>query len=237
MRDQLGPHLLLEGGAVELHRDVELGALAGEVLLELRRRLLEDGRHVVGVAAPVPPLVGQPDADQHVAVALQDESADRGVEGHGGGGGEGRHAARPFIGGVGISAWTAWRGQRPQVGHGVAAPRPPALGGAGEARRVVGQAERPRRPADAEVGRHERVGVAQRAHGHVLGRPGPDAREPHQLTAQLERVGARIDDDVAALDRVGQRARAPAAAPPAWRRRPGRARPARPGPPASGRGG
>ena len=59
------------------------------------------------VVASVAAFVREPDADQHVAVALEDEPADRGVEGHGGGGSggvDGSHAARPFMGGAGISA-------------------------------------------------------------------------------------------------------------------------------------
>ncbi len=44
----------------------------------------------------------------------------------GGAGGGGAHAARPFAGGVGMACGRG--GQRPQVDHGVAAPRAPAFG-------------------------------------------------------------------------------------------------------------
>ena len=200
-------------------------------------RLLQHRRHVVGVVAAVAALVGQPEADQHVAVALQHETADRGVAGHGGGGGGCcGHAARPFVVRVGIS-WCGGGGQRPQVRHGVAPPRAPGLGRGDEVGRVVGQAEGTRRPADAEVGRHERVGVAQRAHGHVLGRPGPDAGQGHERAAAARGVGARVDDDVADARPPRPMPRSACRRPPAWRTRPGRARPARRAPPAWGRDG
>ena len=138
--------------------------------------------------------------------------------------GGGGHAARPFTSG---ESRCGRGGHRPQVGHGVAAPWAPVLGQRVQVRRVVREAERHRRPPDAEVGRHEGIGVAQRPHGHVLRRPGADARERDQGAAQLGRVGPGVDH---ARPRGRPPRPAPprrAAGPPAWRRRPGRARPAR----------
>ena len=94
---QLRPDLLLERGAVELHRDVEFGPLPGEVFLELRRRVLEHRRRIVPRGPRHARLAGQPDPDQHLPVALQDEAPDRGRQRHGEGG-CGHAASRPFKG-------------------------------------------------------------------------------------------------------------------------------------------
>ena len=56
------------------------------------------------------------------------------------------------------------------------------------------------------------VRVAQRAHGDVLGRPRTDARERGERVAQVGRVGARVDDHFAPLDRACERDQRPPAA-------------------------
>ena len=110
------------------------------------------------------------------------------------------HAARPFMGSRGVAA----TGIGPQVCHGVAAPWSPVLGHGAQVRRVVRQAECGGRPADAEVGGHEGIGVAQCPHGDVFRRPRSDARERHQGAPELGRVGPGVDHDVPVGDGPGQ---------------------------------
>jgi hypothetical protein len=78
------------------------------------------------------------------------------------------------------------------------------LGQGTQVRRVVRQSERHGRPADAEVGGHEGVGIAQRPHGDVLRRPRSDARERHQGASELGRVRPGVDHDLPAVDGLGQ---------------------------------
>ena len=84
------------------------------------------------------------------------------------------------------------------MGHGVAAPGAPSFAPGEELGRAVGQTQGPRTPPDAEIRRHERVGVPQCAHGDVFRRPRPDTRQPHERTAQLDEyfAGERTDFDV-----------------------------------------
>ena len=161
--------------------------------------------------APVAALVRQPEADQHVAVALEHESADRGVEGHGDGGG-GWSCCTSFH----ASWWGSRRGrgrERPQVGHGVAAPRPPALR---ERRRVgpgrrAGRGHAPPRRMPRSVGmnasgsRSARMATYSAVHGPMPGSATSERRSSRG-------IGAGVDDDVAALDGLGQRHERPAAA-------------------------
>ena len=120
-----------------------------------------------------------------------------------------------------ISVCGQRHGQRPEVGHGVAAPGAPALAPGRQGRPVVGQPERGGGPADAEVGGQEGVGVAQGPHGDVLGRPGADARECDEGAADLSRVGTRVEHEVTAGDRLGQGGRVPVADPAGMANAPG----------------
>src|SRR3954447_18203014 len=81
----------------------------------------------------------------------------------------------------------------------VGAERTPALGVALRGLRVAGKPERFEAAADAEVGRHERVTVAERAHCDVGGGLSPDARKLEQWSGvravrEVEiRCGKRAD--------------------------------------------
>ena len=84
---ELGPHPLLERRALRRQRDVELGALAREVLLELASDPSQQsvaGRRwcAVGSGAGVVSLALHPDADEGVAGHHEGERADRGVLQH-----------------------------------------------------------------------------------------------------------------------------------------------------------
>src|SRR4051812_10913769 len=84
--------------------------------------------------------------------------------------------------------------ERPQVLHGVGAPRAPSLGvcdepGAGR------QADRLRELYDAEVVGEEGVRVAERAHGDGLDGPRSDAWNGLQLRACCCPVGPGVEVD------------------------------------------
>src|ERR1700722_3190922 len=78
----------------------------------------------------------------------------------------------------------------PQVLDGVGPPRPPGGRARGEGSGSGGQPERRRGHADAEVGRDERIRVAERSHGDRLDRPGTEPGQPRQPEPGLVPVSA-----------------------------------------------
>ncbi len=91
-------------------------------------------------------------------------------------------------------------GARPEVDDGVGPPRAPAGGGVG-----VGAAELGERPADGEVAGQPDVGVGEAAHGDQRGGPRPDAGDGEQPAAGLVAVGARVEHQRVARQRLGER--------------------------------
>ncbi len=81
--------------------------------------------------------------------------------------------------------------------QGVGAPGAPGLGTRGEGR-AVGWPSRQRCGSThrGDVGGQEAVGVAERPHEDVVGRPRPDAGERDQPGPRLRAVGAAVEDDV-----------------------------------------
>ena len=94
----------------------------------------------------------------------------------------------------------------------VCAPRSPLLGDVGDVFRGGGSSEPGECPLDAEVGGEECVGVAEGAHGYVLGGPRPDAWNRHQPRADLVAIAAGIDDDLLPRERRGESVERSAAA-------------------------
>jgi len=80
---------------------------------------------------------------------------------------------------------------RPEVLHRVGPPRLPGPGGPDQRGRGRRQPERHGCGPDAEIGRHERVPVAERPHRHGLDRPRADPRQGQQRAPGLLDVAPR----------------------------------------------